>query len=351
MTNLDGLNHVKLAGAGAATNAQVNTISNLSTGATLELSALLGANAEVALTGAFTSSDDVVNLSFKAADGFVNAGQLTVASVETINITTADSDTSAQTAVFDANLTAANATTINLSGDTGMTFANGSHANVTTMDASGITLTGTVGTVTFTATTASNATVIGGAGDDSLTGGAANDTITGNGGKDTLGGAGGKDTISGGDGVDTITGGTGADTITGGAGNDIFIFADNDSTTAASDIIKDYTAGDVIRLVAADNVAGASAAGTTNATTDVAVATGGKVTFAAADDTLAKKLVALAADTTDVNTNEVVFFEDSGNTYIFNNVGGTDDLITLEGITGMSTLTESTTNAGDFTIA
>ena len=366
MTNLDGINFVKLAGAAAATNAQVNTISNLSSGATLELSALLGANAEVALTGTFTASNDVVNLSFKAADGFVNAGQLTVASVETINITTADSDTTAQTAVFDANLTAANATTINVSGDTGMTFANGSHANVTTFNASGVTLTGAVGAVTYTSATASDATITGGAGNDALTGGAANDTISGGAGTDALSGLGGADTISGGDGVDTITGGTGADTLTGGAGNDIFVFSsatgalDSGDAAATADVIKDYTAGDIIRLVATgantDNVAGASAAGTTNATTDVAVSAGGKVTFAAADDTLAEKLVAVAADDTDIAAREIVFFEDGGNTYIYGagdvTATATDDfLIVLEGVTGMTTLTESTTTAGDFTIA
>ena len=61
--------------------------------------------------------------------------------------------------------------------------------------------------------------------------------------------------------------------------------------------------------------------------------------------------IAIAADTTDVAANEVVFFELGADTYIFNNVGATDDMVKLVGVTGMTTLTESTTTAGDFTIA
>ena len=72
--------------------------------------------------------------------------------------------------------------------------------------------------------------------------------------------------------------------------NDIFAFTDNQSTTAASDSITDFALnGDVIRLVAADNVVGASATGGTTATNNVQVATGGKVTFAEADDTPSPK--------------------------------------------------------------
>ena len=110
-----------------------------------------------------------------------------------------------------------------------------------------------------------------------------------------------------------------------------------------------------MRVAAANNVAGASAAGTTNATTDVAVAVGGKVTFAAADDTLAEMIVALAADDTDAAINEMLHFEVGGNTYIFSEGATTadtdDQVIELTGITGMTTLTESTVTAGDFTIA
>ena len=161
---------------------------------------------------------------------------------------------------------------------------------------------------------------------------------------------------------------TEAHTLTGGAGNDIFVFSsetcalDSGDADATADIIKDYTEGDIICLDATgantDNVAGASAAGTTNATTDVSVSAGGKVTFAAADDTLAKKLVAVVADDTEIAAREILFFEDCGNTYIHGagdvaTIATDDSLIVLEGVTvtGMTTLTESTTSSGDFTIA
>jgi len=171
-------------------------------------------------------------------------------------------------------------------------------------------------------------------------------------GKLTVTGEAGNNVIKGGSAVDTIDGGEGADIITGGAGNDIFVFSTAaNSDTAAYDTIKDFAAGDVLRFEAADNVAGASPTGGTTATNNVEVASGGKVTFASADSTLAKKLTAIAADGTDVNTDEIAFFEHDGSTYVFNNVGGTDDLVKLEGVTGFTTLTESTVTAGDFTLA
>jgi S-layer protein len=297
-----------------------------------------------------------MNVTATGTNGYANLGALTIASVETIAITTTTSATA--TTMFDLNMDAANATTITVSGVAGITFANGTHSNVITMDASGVTATGAAGVVTFAATTAQNATITGGAGNDALTGGAANDVISGGVGDDLLRGEGGNDTLSGGNGADTITGGLGQDTLTGGAGNDIFAFGVGDSLITGADTITDYAAGDVIRIAdgnTADAVAGASAAGTTNATTDVAVSAGGKVTFAAADDTLAEMIVALGADDTDVAINEVVFFEFGGNTYIFSEgevVGnGDDQLIVLSGITGMTTLTESLTTAGDYILA
>jgi len=349
LANLDDINYVTLAGVAAAVT--TITISNFATAGTFEQTALVGAGAAVSLTGAFTGASDTFTLAASATNGFVNGGTVTLADVETVAITLDDTDTTAATTMFDLNFDATAATTVTVTGDAGITFANSSLTAVRTVDASGVTATGAAGVVTFTANAGMDTAITGGAGNDVLTGNTGNDTITGGAGTDALVGAAGTDTISGGDGVDTITGGTGADSLTGGAGNDIFVFADGDSTTAANDSITDYTTGDVIRLTAGDNVAGASAAAGTAAATNVQVDAGGKVTFAAADDTLAEMLVALAADTTDIAADEVVFFEFSGDTYIFNNVGGTDDLVKLVGVTGMTTLTESTTTAGDFSIA
>ena len=360
LANLDSINSVTLAGAGVNSHAQTNTISGFSDAGKFELTALLGTKANVALTGSFTGAANTFTLAAKGTDGFVNAGSLTLADVENIAITLDDSDTTAATAQFDLNLDAVAASAITVTGDAGITFANSSYTALRSLDASGVTAAGAAGIVTFTAN-AVDTTAIGGAGNDVLTGGAANDVLTGNAGTDTLDGAGGNDTISGGDGVDTITGGTGKDVLTGGAGNDIFVFATGTGALASGDAaatadqITDFAATDILRLDASDNVAAASPTGSTAATTDVFVATGGKVTFAAADDTLAKKLVAVAADDTDVANGEVVFFEDSGNTYIYGagdaTATATDDfLIVLVGVTGRATLAESTATAGDFTL-
>ena len=131
------------------------------------------------------------------------------------------------------------------------------------------------------------------------------------------------------------------------------------TTTAGfgADSITDFNTGgsDIIRIDAANNVAGEATAAAV-ATATVKISTGGKVTFAADDDTFAEKLAAVVADNVNVANNEVVFFEDSGNTYVY--AAGTDttntavdSLIKLVGVTGLTTLTESGVTAGDFTFA
>ena len=65
------------------------------------------------------------------------------------------------------------------------------------------------------------------------------------------------------------------------------------------------------------------------------------MTFATADDTLAERVVAIAADDTDLADGEVAFFEHGGNTYVYvaddTDVGTTDALIQLTGVTGYTT--------------
>lgn len=339
LANLDTINSVTLAGATAHTGAgATTTISGFASGGTFAQTALLGSKQDVTLTGAFTGKSDTFNLSATGTDGYANVGVLTLASVETVNITT--SATGTISAMFDLNLTAAAATKVNLSGNTGVDFTNSSLAALTTLDASGVTGEDADGAVTFTANTAIDTTIIGGAGDDVLTGSTGVDTITGGAGGDTLDGDAGNDTITGGDGDDTITGGAGEDTLTGGAGEDVFVFAAGDSTTADPDVITDFSAeDDVIQHAGVTvGVATASVTAGTGAGVNVEVDADGKVTFAASDDTLAEKLIALAADTTDVANGEAVFFEDSGNTYIFIQGAAADELIQLTGVTGFDTL-------------
>ena len=61
------------------------------------------------------------------------------------------------------------------------------------------------------------------------------------------------DTLTGGHGDDSLFGGLGADTLTGGAGNDVFLYRSaGDSAASATDLIKDFGAGDKIDLTTID---------------------------------------------------------------------------------------------------
>ena len=180
--------------------------------------------------------------------------------------------------------------------------------------------------------------------------------IKGSAGLNTLTGSNLADNITGGALADTITGGTAGDTMTGGAGNDIFVIAAADAAVAATgtgnDTITDFSGLDVLRFAAADNVAGAG--GTAVDTLTASVTAGGKATFGAGDDTLAEKIATLVVDAA-IAANEVVFFELGSDTYVYGagaaGNGTNDYLVQLTGVTGLTTMAESTVTAGDFTIA
>ena len=259
LANLDDINYVTSAGSVAQTQAEALIISGFTNGGTFKQTALLDTNANVSLTGAFSGAANTFNLAatHTGATALVNVGSLTLASVETVNISLDNlSTTTVATAMYDLNLDATSATTVTVTGDTGITFANSSLTALRTMDAAGVTGTGAAGAVTFTAN-AFDTTIKGGAGNDALTGGAGNDTITGGVGIDAISGAAGSDVINGGDGVDTITftfETAAADTLTGGAGNDIFKSATTTAATITVVEITDFdlgtatTAADVLQL-------------------------------------------------------------------------------------------------------
>jgi hypothetical protein len=95
-------------------------------------------------------------------------------------------------------------------------------------------------------------------------------------------------------------------------------------------------------LTATTAAAGASINATAVAATSVVVSAGGKVTFAAADDTLAEKVAALAADDTNLADGEIAFFEHAGSTYVYfandTSDAATDALIMLNGLVDLTTL-------------
>lgn len=94
-----------------------------------------------------------------------------------------------------------------------------------------------------------------GFGDTAVTGNASNNGLYGNAGDNALAGGLGSDTLSGGAGADILTGGAGTDSLSGGTGSDVFVFnATNElgATTAAADVIADFTVTDSINLSAID---------------------------------------------------------------------------------------------------
>ena len=149
-----------------------------------------------------------------------------------------------------------------------------------------------------------------------------------------------------------ITGGFGADTLTGGGEADAFVFAAaNFTATSAAgllgqaDSITDFAkASDVLRFGSALGV-------TTVATAQIggaAINSEGFATFAADDDTLGEKLVAVAASVAKVG--DLGVFTHGSDTYVFiggnaaAGVGSGDALIKLVGVTGLTDGTISTTD-------
>ncbi len=202
------------------------------------------------LTGDFTitmddltGTSDVVNLKISTdADGNLTntTEDLIVDGFETINLESDDALAVNGNLTNVAHLNASDATTLTITGDSGLQIAGAGTTDVdqlTTVNASGLVLDDiTDAGLNYASTNNTN--------DASV-------TITGTNGVDNLTGAAlANDTISGGDGVDTIVYTGGRDTLTGGAGNDIFdINARQDSVTDGQSnwaTITDFTAGDVL---------------------------------------------------------------------------------------------------------
>jgi S-layer protein len=224
----------------------------------------------------------VFNLTLSKA-GLLDAKSVTVAGVETVNITTADTQAVPTNPLDTLTLVATSATKVVVSGNAGLNLTN-TDTTLTTVDASGITagsFTWTSGilaaastvqgsaagtnTVDLTASVAGATTYTGGTGADvivvtnakanTFTLGAGNNTIN------TLGAAGtGNNTVTAGAGTDTVkftTGNntvdlgagtnvfnatTGKNTYTGGAGADTILVTTGNNTVTAGDGANSFTA-------------------------------------------------------------------------------------------------------------
>jgi Ca2+-binding RTX toxin-like protein len=204
---------------------------------------------------------------------------------------------------------------------------------------------------------------------DTINGYANADTIKGGDGDDTIDGKAGADNIDGGAGADGITGGTGADIITTGAGADTVNVGVADASASAGtadaavasttgfDTITDFTVGatgDKIDVGAASSVAANAGATTTAKTGKI---TAGTVTFNAADDTLAEKIIAAEAAMGNAAAGEACMFQHESDAYILvsdgtDTLGVNDALIKLTGIDTTATTSDVLTNGagGTFTI-
>ena len=198
MANFSGIDHLVLE-AGIAGS---QTIANMQSGSTLELTADAGSDFAVTVAGADKAADDVLNIVLSNDDA-LDAKTVTVTDVETINIVADDSNDDAS-ATHTMTLTADKATTVKVSGDAGLALTLTDSDAVKTIDASestgGVDIKTDLKGVTFT----------GGAGDDTVTLGAGN-------------------------------------TVTGGTGNDTFTISLNTAVNDRS-VITDFGAGDTIKM-------------------------------------------------------------------------------------------------------
>lgn len=254
------------------------TLNNLANNGTVVINAAAVGHT-VNIKDAATGTADVLNVVLSSS-GNLAAGVVTAANVETVNISTVDTQAAPQTKNVDSlTLTADKATTVNVSGSADLTLTMTGSTKVTAIDGSAMT-----GGLTVTSLNTTSATTItGGSGNDSLT--AATGTTA--------------DVLNGGAGNDTLTANAGLSTLTGGAGADLFVIGVASLNSSSYATITDFQAGDRIQVTGADSFAAA------------------RVTQG---DTAVFQDYANAAMNA-VGVNDVAWFQYQGNTYIVADMG------------------------------
>jgi hypothetical protein len=302
-------------------------LTNFASGGTLELT---GAGAQnVGIKDASTGTADVLNVILKSTAA-LNFDNLTAASVETINITTTDTD-SGSTQQDSLTLVATGAKSIVVAGNAGLNLTNTGNVAVTSFDASGVTATGANGAVVFaSANTTATAAV-------SIKGGAGNDTLTGNAGSDT---------IVGGAGDDTLNGMAGQDTLTGGAGVDNFVMSTVSTSGVSYDTITDLSSKDIVTL-------GTAFTNTVDGSSSIAgLQLGAQITGLDPATAVFQDFLDAAANKANgvFGAGFVSWFQFGGNTFIVqdNSFGvatfqnGTDNAVKVTGLVDLSTATYTT---------
>jgi len=180
----------------------------------------------VNVTDAATGTADVLNVVLSSADALV-AGTLTAANVETINITSTDTNKTAHS--NDLVLVADKATTVNVSGNAALDLVLTSSTKVTLVDGSAMTAALTAQSVNLTSAT----TIKGGSGNDDLTANLSQDVLEGGAGKDTL-------TVADGANLVSLNGGAGKDTYVIGLASNANGYATINGTAAelSGDVIQ-----------------------------------------------------------------------------------------------------------------
>lgn len=180
LDNFGDIDHVAVGALGGTL-----TLNNMGNGGLLEYVAAPGQNVTVSVKGADTGKTDVLNVTI-ADDEEVTAGTLTVANVETINITADDTDLGEDGPVEHAmTLTAGAATAVNISGDAELSLTLTGSDKITKIDASGNTGGLTVDLSTIDTAGKYAVTLTGSSADDTITMGIGN-VITGGEGKDAF---------------------------------------------------------------------------------------------------------------------------------------------------------------------
>lgn len=297
LANLDDINYVITGGLAAADS--VLNVTNMASGGTLEIGAAANAAAvtSVVLTDAGGASD-VLNVVLGA-----NAGKVSLAGIETVNLSVSGSS---RTITLQAN--DATSLVVSGSGSTTITIDNAVTDSITLINGSAAT-----GAITVTGGTTIAQEIRGGTAADALTAGHNNDVLNGNAGNDTL-----------------STGGKSLVAMTGGAGNDTFDI----SGTAVSNVnsygtITDLAAGDKVKF----NDANAFAA--------AAITLGDTAVF--------QDYANAAIANTDAGN--VTWFQFGGNTYVVQHmsgdaatdfVNGTDTIVKINGAVNLATSSFST---------
>jgi hypothetical protein len=186
-------------------------------------------------------------------------------------------------------------------------------------------------------------------------------TVTGSDGKNTIIGTGNADNIITGEEADAITGGVGADTIDlteATAKVDTLNYATTDSPTTAYDVVTGFGAGDLISVNSVTLTANSTAVTSASGKAGLA-GSGALATFNGADNTLAKKIIAIEAAIADTTlaAGEAAHFMDGTDTYVFitdgsSGVTATDVLIKLVGFDATAAASDVLTlNTGDIYFA